>query len=330
MVSDYENDYEKRRELTIARNKEMLKSLGLDKPFFELKEIKRTKKAAPMKRKSIAEDDISHSAKVARRDLPESGTNNDTPPAAVRRSSRNEGKKVDYKAEQQRAAPLPVSFTSGIRDTENTGPLRQGGKRVHDPKTFGSIPAVEVGSWWETRRECSEDAIHAPWVGGISGSIKGAYSVALSGGYPDDVDWGYAFTYTGSGGRDLKGTKAAPKNLRTAPQSSDQDFANPFNQMLKVSSETRKPVRVIRGFKLKSPYAPYEGYRYDGLYIVEKAWMEKGLNDKGYLVCKFAFKRLPGQPPLPRRETTEETGADAPAGPEDDAPASDCEEGETA
>lgn len=52
----------------------------------------------------------------------------------------------------------------------------------------------------------------------------------------------------GSGGRDLKGTKAAPKNLRTAPQSSDQTFTA-FNAALKRSVETKKPVRVIRGFK---------------------------------------------------------------------------------
>lgn len=32
----------------------------------------------------------------------------------------------------------------------------------------------------------------SPWVGGISGGSKGAYSVALSGGYNDDVDLGYA------------------------------------------------------------------------------------------------------------------------------------------
>lgn len=30
-------------------------------------------------------------------------------------------------------------------------------------------------------------------------------------------------------------------------------------------------------------------YRYDGLYTVEKAWMEKGLKTK-FLVCKFALK----------------------------------------
>lgn len=32
----------------------------------------------------------------------------------------------------------------------------------------------------------------SPWVAGISGGPDGAYSVALSGGYDDDVDLGYA------------------------------------------------------------------------------------------------------------------------------------------
>lgn len=36
------------------------------------------------------------------------------------------------------------------------------------------------------------------------------------GGYEDDTDNGFEFTYTGSGGRDLSGNK------RTADQSSDQ------------------------------------------------------------------------------------------------------------
>lgn len=77
-------------------------------------------------------------------------------------------------------------------------------------KVYGSIPGIEVGTWWEKRQGCSIDAIHAyalsglrrvplrvtfldrPLVGGISGGKDGAYSVALSGGYDDDVDLGYA------------------------------------------------------------------------------------------------------------------------------------------
>jgi E3 ubiquitin-protein ligase UHRF1 len=71
-------------------------------------------------------------------------------------------------------------------------------------------------------------------------------------------------------------------------------------------------VRVIRGYKLPSPYAPLEGYRYDGLYIVEKAWMGKGLT-KGLMVCRYAFKRVPGQPELGVRNMDEEDAEDAEA-----------------
>ncbi|KAJ7103499.1 PUA-like domain-containing protein [Mycena belliarum] len=291
------SDYEKQRLLNMERNKALLIQLGLDKPFFEPKETKRPK-ATSKKRKLVEDPEMPPTAKSARTERADSAG---VSPVGVRRSSRNAGRTVDYKLEKVVASPLPISFTSGVRSTENAGAIGReaGSKRIHDPKVFGSIPGVEVGTWWESREGCSADAIHAPWVAGISGNAQGAYSVALSGGYPDDVDWGYAFTYTGAGGRELKGTKANPKNLRTAAQSFDQTFEHNSNKALQVSSQTRKPVRVIRGYKLDSPYAPYEGYRYDGLYLVEKAWQEQGMS--GFQVCKFAFKRLPNQPALPRR-----------------------------
>lgn len=28
-------------------------------------------------------------------------------------------------------------------------------------KTYGSIPGVQIGTWWETREGCSSDSIHA-------------------------------------------------------------------------------------------------------------------------------------------------------------------------
>lgn len=62
---------------------------------------------------------------------------------------------------------------------------------------------------------------------------------------------------------------------------------------------------MIRGFKLDSSYAPLEGYRYDGLYVVEKAWMGKGLT-RGLMVCRYAFKRVSGQPQLIERAEVEE------------------------
>jgi E3 ubiquitin-protein ligase UHRF1 len=286
------SEYEKERQANILRNAALLAELGMAKPFFEPKETIRKPKAVTKKRKPEVELPQESLVKVSRVD------NRDVT-AGTRRSQRNVDKTIDYTKAQNRGMPIPARVRSGITSSGD-GPLgRESGKRIHDPKTFGSIPGIAVGTWWETREGCSIDAVHAPWVAGISGSKRGAYSVALSGGYDDDVDLGSGFTYTGSGGRDLKGTKTAPKNLRTAPQSSDQSFENDFNMALKKSSETKKPVRVIRGYKLKSAFAPSEGYRYDGLYRVEKAWMEKGLNPKGYMVCKFAFVRIAGQPAIP-------------------------------
>ncbi|KAF9015218.1 PUA-like domain-containing protein [Cyathus striatus] len=298
------SNYEKQRELNIAKNKDVLRMLGLEGPTLEPREkiphkIQRNKKrkAEALSQVTEANEQDGSSAKFQAAEGSEAGTEN----KPLRRSSRNVGKKVDYSAEISTARTLPLAYSSGVKTSDNDGPLGReaGAKRLHDPKVYGHIPGIEVGTWWETRQGCSADAVHAPWVGGISGGPNGAHSIVLSGGYDDDVDLGYAFTYTGSGGRDLKGTKAAPKNLRTAPQSCDQTFDNNFNRMLQRSCETKNPVRVVRGFKGKSCYAPTEGYRYDGLYRVEKAWIEPGLNPKGYLVCKYAFKRLPNQPPIP-------------------------------
>ncbi|KIK71034.1 hypothetical protein GYMLUDRAFT_79194 [Collybiopsis luxurians FD-317 M1] len=296
--------YEKQRLANIERNKQLLRSLGLDKPFFEPLEKARKPKLTEKKRKAerMENEDGDNLALPPKKSARAAELATEQGISSLRRSTRNKGKVIDYNSEKISTDAALISVKAGTRLSTNSGPRgREEGQRKYDPKRFGSIPGIDVGTWWETRQGCSADSIHAPWVAGISGGPEGAYSVALSGGYDDDVDEGYAFTYTGSGGRDLKGTKDKPKNLRTAPQSSDQSFDNPFNAALKKSSETKKPVRVIRGFKSASKYAPTEGYRYDGLYVVEKAWMEKGLNPKGYLVCKYLFKRLPDQPPIPVR-----------------------------
>ena len=168
-------------------------------------------------------------------------------------------------------------------------------------------------------------AITRRTVHGIAGSEeKGAYSIVLSGGYEDDVDLGEAFSYTGSGGRDLKGTSANPKNLRTAAQSCDQVWERD-NLAMKISFEKGLPIRVLRGFFKKSnkgghrepsPWAPVTGYRYDGLYRIEKCWQEPGLS--GFLVCKFALKRVAGQLPMVNVSGEEEGGQEGEEGGENE------------
>lgn len=52
-----------------------------------------------------------------------------------------------------------MSFMSDEEgDGENISPI----KRVYVPKenTYGALEGVPVGTWWETRMECSRDSIH--------------------------------------------------------------------------------------------------------------------------------------------------------------------------
>ncbi|CAA7268191.1 unnamed protein product [Cyclocybe aegerita] len=162
-----------------------------------------------------------------------------------------------------------------------------------DPARFGEIPGFPVGSRWPGRRQLCDDGVHAMLTGGIHGRAhEGAFSVVLSGGYEDDVDLGEEFTYTGSGGQAKREDGAKWDNK----QVTDQEWVR-GNLALQTSHRTQKPVRVIRGYKLKSEFAPVEGYRYDGLYTVVEADQKPGKS--GHNVCLFRFKRCPGQLPLP-------------------------------
>ena len=58
--------------------------------------------------------------------------------------------------------------------------------RRHQGKAFVS----------KNQKNCSH---FRPTVAGIHAGPKGAYSIALSGGYEDDIDMGDCFTYTGEG-----------------------------------------------------------------------------------------------------------------------------------
>lgn len=55
------------------------------------------------------------------------------------------------------------------------------------------------------------------------------------------------------------------------------------------------PVRVIRGSKLRSAFAPATGYRYDGLYFVESNWQAKGKS--GFRIWRYRLLRDDVVPP---------------------------------
>jgi E3 ubiquitin-protein ligase UHRF1 len=153
-----------------------------------------------------------------------------------------------------------------------------------------------VGAGWNDRLHCRQWGAHFPHVAGIAGqSGVGAQSVVLSGGYEDDRDEGEWFLYTGSGGRDLSGNKRV-----SAVQSFDQAF-DKMNEALRVSCERGLPVRVVRSAKEKrSAYAPAEDgaagppLRYDGIYMVTRAYRKPGT--QGKLVCRYLFVRCDNEP----------------------------------
>jgi len=105
----------------------------------------------------------------------------------------------------------------------------------------------------------------------------------LSGKRPGTRDHGDWIIYTGHGGR----------NPNTGVQMADQTLTH-GNRALAVSQMQGHPVRVIRGPKLKSEFAPTSGYRYDGLYYVEDHWQERGR--AGFVVWRYRLRRDDASP----------------------------------
>lgn len=151
-------------------------------------------------------------------------------------------------------------------------------------RTFGEIQGIPVGTTFETRKEAATSGVHKPLRAGISGSKDdGADSIVISGGYEDDSDSGDVIIYTGEGGQNENGRQIANQELTRR------------NLALAKSEIDGLPVRVIRGADKRNPYAPENGYRYDGLYQVESHWHDVGKS--GFLVYRFRLVKL--DPELP-------------------------------
>ncbi|RUS18971.1 PUA-like domain-containing protein, partial [Jimgerdemannia flammicorona] len=232
------SDYELQRDRNVAENYRILESLGVRQARQEVKEVmpgsKRDGDEYEAPKKKSSKGPRATNTYAGETVFEEGWKLRSKRSVATRRSSRLAVNKAD-----ESLVELPQDFADDEED-EDGSVIK---KKWTGGHVFGHIPGIEIGHWWAMRADCCSDGVHRATVAGISGSeSQGCYSVALSGGYEDDVDLGEAFTYTGSGGRDLKGTKMNPKNLRTAPQSADQKLEG-GNLALKVSYETKKPVR---------------------------------------------------------------------------------------
>lgn len=162
--------------------------------------------------------------------------------------------------------------------------------------TLGDVPGVEVGDEFHYRVELSIIGVHRPFQGGIdfmrSDGVILATSIVASGGYAEDnTDSSDILIYSGSGGTAVRKDK----------QAGDQKLER-GNLALKNSIDSQTPVRVVRGFKEQFKGSDSHGtkmvstFTYDGLYIVEKYWQEKGPH--GFSVFKFQLRRMLGQPEI--------------------------------
>lgn len=156
-----------------------------------------------------------------------------------------------------------------------TGPKGSSGDAASF-RGFGAVGGVDEGRVFKRLQEAAAWGVHRAQQSGICGTrARGAESIVVSGGYEDDEDWGDVLIYTGHGGRDSSGRQVRDQEPTTQNESLHTSFIN------------GSPVRVIRAInprRSKAGKLSCDGYRYDGLYLVDDFWTERG--QSGYLVYR--------------------------------------------
>ncbi|KAJ3749930.1 PUA-like domain-containing protein [Lentinula detonsa] len=147
----------------------------------------------------------------------------------------------------------------------------------------GHITRVPVGTLFNSRSACSESGVHRAPCQGIFHRYGSAYAICLNGEYENDIDNGLTISYTGAGGRiNLFG--------KQKEVCMNQDWKSAPNRALLHAYRDRKPIRVIRGFKLNGAYAPKQGYRYDGLYRIYKVYTKVTNDSKKHRLCMYELQ----------------------------------------
>ncbi|MEV4721715.1 YDG/SRA domain-containing protein [Micromonospora noduli] len=154
------------------------------------------------------------------------------------------------------------------------------------PRTYGEIPGYPPGSTFKNRIDLAQSGVHRPNQAGICGGVDGAESIAVSGGYVDDEDYGTELVYTGQGGND-------PETKR---QIADQELTR-GNLGLARSQIDGNPVRVVRGAGGDPAYSPEAGLRYDGLFRVVDHWRDTGKD--GFKIWRYRLVARESADPPP-------------------------------
>ncbi|KAG0280772.1 ubiquitin-like with PHD and RING finger domains 2 [Linnemannia gamsii] len=208
--------------------------------------------------------------------------------------------KVIVKANTPKPAPptLPTSSRSSRSRSSSEQRSPYAKVKQEEPEQSPSatrrrpIPGIPVGTIWPMRIDASRAGIHRPAMAGISGQAEvGAESVALSGGYTDDDDKGYEFTYTGAGGN-KGGVQTCNQEMTRANHGLAMTCDCPVDSVKGGQAKDwrkSRPIRVIRGYQLMNVYSPQAGYRYDGIYKVVKYWPEMG--KAGFRIWRYLMRR---------------------------------------
>lgn len=163
------------------------------------------------------------------------------------------------------------------------------GFRTNMRKRIGVVPGVEVGDIFFFRMELCMVGLHSQSMGGIDwiggkGSLDEeplAVSIVSSGYYDDDAEDKDILIYSGQGGAMTRDKPVGDQKLERG------------NLALERSMRRANEVRVIRGIRdVANPNAKI--YVYDGLYVIQESWVEKGKS--GANTFKYKFVRVPGQP----------------------------------
>jgi euchromatic histone-lysine N-methyltransferase len=177
-------------------------------------------------------------------------------------------------------------------------------KWIDTSKRVGPVLGVNIGDKFRFQAELNVIGLHCHFYNGIDymkkNGISLATSIVVSERYPNNMESCDVLIYSGHGGNPTVRGRQAVKDQKLQLG----------NLALKHSMDRKTPVRVIYKVKLKSSKTfSLKGtgwsknlnpiFVYDGLYIVEEFWEERG--EFGKLVFKFKLKRNLDQPKLPQR-----------------------------
>ena len=251
--------YERARLLNIARNEAKLRELNIGafkNHIREQQEFKKRRQRIRRKRKAPSTSPT--------RPLRRSRRAKRQPPPALYTAHEADEERKQEESQRQK------EMSNGWRN--NLGVWR--GER------FGEVPGVPVGTVFGSgdyqrvgRFEMSRTGFFKPIVTPewIDNATKEVYAVVFNNDNGLSIDKGDVIEYAGSGGR-MRGQN------RTAEQSFHQNWKSATNAALRRNFESGRPVRVIRGPKCRGEYGTKDkggGYRYDGLFTVEKAEMRE-------------------------------------------------------